>query len=227
MRRRRAALAAGLGLLGIAAMGWTIAGAQSDDVPRGTDPLSTTEVEAALAEAQTSGGPEAGGLEPDDVVLRVERHEEEKAAAEGAPRRADVFVYSYDDDVLTWTLVNVDTGEVEDSDVVPNTQLPLVQEERDRALQIATDDPQLAQLLATEYRRATGRDLQDIATDVVADPIVFLAEANGSATGAARQCGRHRCAQLLLESSDDLLIDLLPVIDLSTGRVVSQTGFFR
>jgi hypothetical protein len=30
----------------------------------------------------------------------------------------------------------------------------------------------------------------------------------------------------MLQSSDDYLINLLPVVDLSAGRVVSQTGFF-
>jgi hypothetical protein len=30
----------------------------------------------------------------------------------------------------------------------------------------------------------------------------------------------------MLRSSDDLLVDLLPIVDLSTGRVLSTTGFF-
>jgi hypothetical protein len=30
----------------------------------------------------------------------------------------------------------------------------------------------------------------------------------------------------MLRSSDDLLIDLLPIVDLSSGRIVSRTGFF-
>jgi len=223
---RRAALAVGLGFAGIAALGVTIADAQSDDTPQGTDPLTETEVQAALAEAQGSGQPESGGLGDDDVVLRIERHEEEKAVEDSAPRRADVFVYSYDDDVLTWTLVNVDTGAVDDSAVVPDTQLPLVEEERDRALQLAMDDPAFADRLATAFRQATGRDLEDVATDVQVDPIIFRADANAATSGAARQCGAHRCAQLMLQSTDDFLIDLLPVVDLSAGRLVSQTGFF-
>jgi hypothetical protein len=223
---RRAALAVGLGFAGLAALGWTIADAQSDDAPAGTDPLTETEVQAALAEAQGSGQAESTGLGDDDVVLRVERHEEEKAVEDSAPRRADVYVYSYDDDVLTWQVVNVETGRVDRDEVVPNTQLPLVEEERDRALQLAMDNPEFAQRLATAYRQATGRDLQDPATEVEADPIVFLADSNGATTGAARNCGRHRCAQLMLQSSDDFLINLLPVVDLSAGRVVSQTGFF-
>ena len=55
---------------------------------------------------------------------------------------------------------------------------------------------------------------------------IFRADANPATQGAATVCGRHRCAQLLVESTDDLLVDLLPIVDLSTGRVVSRTGFF-
>ena len=219
-------MAVGLGFAGLAALGWTIADAQTDDSPHGTDPLTQTEVEAALAEAQGSGPAESTGLGDDDVVLLIERHEEAKAVEDSAPRRADVYVYSYDDDVLTWQLVNVETGAVDDSATVPDTQLPLVDEERDRVVEIAMENPQFEQRLATAFRQATGRDLGDVATDVIVDPIIFRADANAETTGAARQCGRHRCAQLMLRSNDDLLIDLLPVIDLSTGRVASLTGFF-
>jgi hypothetical protein len=222
---RRAALVVGLGFAGIAALGVTIASAQSDDTPRGTDPLSETEVQAALADAQGSNTAESSGLGADDVVLRIERHEEEKAAEDGAPRRADVYVYSYDDDVLTLTVVDVDAGTVDHSEVVPNTQLPLVAEERDRVLDLALADAPFADLLATRFRQATGRDLADPATDVEAVPIIFRSDANPGTVGPARACGVHRCAQLMLQSSDDLLIDLLPVVDLSTGRLVSQ-GFF-
>jgi hypothetical protein len=223
---RRSAAAVVLGFAGLAALGWTIADAQTDDAPRGTDPLTEAEVQAALAEAQGSGQAEGSGLGQDDVVLRIERHEEDKAVEDSAPRRADVFIYSYDDDILTWQLVNVETGNVDDAEVVPDTQLPLVAEERDRVVEIAMANPAFEQRLATAFRQATGRDLGDVSTDVIVDPIVFRADSNAETTGAARQCGRHRCAQLMLRSSDDFLINLLPVIDLSAGRVASQTGFF-
>ena len=222
---RRAALAVGLGFAGLAALGWTIADAQSDDAPTGTDPLTETEVQAALAEAQGSGHAESTGLGEDDVVLRVERHEEEKAVEDSAPRRADVYVYSYDDDVLTLQVVNVETGRVDRDEVVPNTQLPLVQEEQDRAIELAMDDPEFAQRLATAFRQATGRDLSDVSDDIDVDPIVFRADSNAATPAGARGCGRHRCAQLMLRSTDDFLINLLPVVDLSAGRLVAETGF--
>jgi hypothetical protein len=219
-------LAVGLGVVVLAGLGVTIAGAQSDDTPRGTDPLSTAETDAAAELARGSNPGESVGLGDDDVVLMVERHEEAKAEADDAPRRADVYTYSYDDDVLTWTLVNTETGEVEDEAVVPDTQLPLVEEEADRALELALADDDLSTLLATRYRQATGQDLTDAETELVVDPIVFRADANPAVTGRARSCGQHRCAQLMIRTADDLLVNLLPIIDLSADRVVSRTGFF-
>jgi len=224
---RRAWLAVGFAIAGLAALSVTIAGAQTDDTPRGTDPLSADELTAAGDLAQGSNPGEAAGLGDDDVVLLVERHEEAKADEDEGLRRADVYVYSYDDDVLTWTVVDAATGQVDQSQVVPDTQLPLIQEEEDRALEIALDDPEFAQLLATRYRQATGRDLADPATDLDIQPIVFRSDANPRAAAAgAGDCGEHRCAQLMIQSTDDLLVNLLPVIDLSSGQVLTETGFF-
>jgi hypothetical protein len=217
----------GVAIAGLAALSATIAGAQTDDSPRGTDPLSENELSAAAELARGSNPGEAAGLGDDDVVLLVERHEEAKADEDEDRRRADVYVYSYDDDVLTWSIVDTATGEVDRSSVVRNTQLPLIQEEEDRALEIALADPSLAELLATRYRQATGRDLADPATDLDIQPIVFLSSSNPAAAAAgAGDCGRHRCAQLMIQSTDDVLVDLLPIIDLSSGQVLTETGFF-
>ena len=225
---RRAWLAVGLAIAGLAALGVTIAGAQTDDTPRGTDPLSADELRPPSTWLRGPARPSAAGLGDDDVVLLVERHEEAKADEDDGLRRADVYVYSYDDDVLTWTVVDTATGEVDQSQVVPGTQLPLIQEEEDRALEIALADPEFAQLLATRYRQATGRDLADPATDLDIQPIVFRADANpAAAAGGAGACGRHRCAQLMIQSTDDLLVNLLPIVDLSTDAAASaETGFF-
>lgn len=224
---RRAWLIVGIAIAGLAALSVTIAGAQTDDTPRGTDPLSAEELSVATDLARGSDPAETTGLGEDDVVLQVERHEEEKTAEDDGLRRADVYVYSYDDDVLTWSVVDTATGEVDHSETLPDTQLPLIPEEADRAFDLALADPQFAQLLATRYRQATGRDLTDPASDVVVQPIIFRADANPAAVGtAAADCGEHRCAQLMLQSSDDLLINLLPIVDLSTDRVLARTGFF-
>jgi hypothetical protein len=213
-----------LAVAGLAAVGVTIAGAQGDQTPRGTDPLSETEEQAALDLARGSGPAESTEVGPDDVVLRVERREQDKA--DGDVRQADVFVYSYDDDKLIVTTVDLASGDVVDTEQLTRTQLPLVPEEADHALELALADSQFQQLLATRFRQATGRDLADPATDLEIQPIIFRADANPTATGGARACGRHRCAQLMIQSTDDFLVDLLPIVDLSAERLVSREGFF-
>lgn len=223
---RRAWLAVGLVVAGLAALGVTIAGAQTDDAVRGTDPLSADETEVALGLARGSNPGEAVGVGDDDLILLIERHEEDKAVEEDGRRRADVYVYSYDDDVLTLSVVDLATGEVDQSRVVPDTQLPLIAEESQRAMDLATEDVATRQALATAYRQATGRDLADPATELEVQPIIFRADANPATRGPATACGRHRCAQLFIMSTDDLLVNLTPIVDLSTGRVVSRTGFF-
>lgn len=214
-------VAAALTVAGVA-----IAGAQADGDPRGTDSLSPAELEEATGFARSQDATEGAGLDGDDVLLLVERHQEAKDAPEGL-RRADVYVYSYGDDVLTRTLVDLTTGQAVESRILPGTQLPLVAEEVDRALTLALKDPAFETLLATRYRQATGRDLVDPATDLRLQAMTFRADSNpAAARGDAARCGQHRCAQLLIQTSDDLLVNLLPIVDLSEGRLVSREGFF-
>jgi hypothetical protein len=213
-------------VLGLAALGYTLAGAQSEDERIGTDPLAQEEIDAALDSVTSAGGPESGGLEDDDVVLLVERHREAKADEEDL-RRADVYVYSYDDDVLTYSIVDLADGSVDDTEDITGTQLPLVEEEATRATELVMADGRFVSRLEEEFQRATGRAMGDPTEDVIIQPIVFLADSMPNrATGALAECGQHRCAQLMLQSSDNFLINLLPIVDLSTDRVLSREGFF-
>ncbi len=223
---RRAWLLVGLGVAGLTALGVTIAGAQTDGTPRGTDPLSTDESQVALDLARGSNPGEATGVGTDDVVLLVERHDEPKNAAADGRRRADVYVYSYDDDVLTLSIIDVASGTVERSTVLADTQLPLVPEEGERALELALADAEFRPLLATAYRQATGQDLTDPTTELLVQPIVFLGDSIPGSGRQASACGRHRCAQLFIRTTDDLLVEVLPVVDLSTEQVISDTGIF-
>jgi hypothetical protein len=232
MTRRRWILPA-LVAVALVALGASLASAQGDDERRGTDPLSAEEQQAALDAAGLvvgGGGGDAVGPESgsgDEMVLLVERHEEEKADAESGARRADVYVYSYEDDSLTRTVVDLASGEVDDTESAQNVQLPLVAEEADRALELALADAEFVALLEEQHQAATGRPLGDPATDLEIQPMVFRADALPAvANGAAAECGVHRCAQLMIATPDDVLIDLLPIIDLSADRLVARNGFF-
>ena len=56
--------------------------------------------------------------------------------------------------------------------------------------------------------------------------LIFRADGNPAVTGGAAACGRHRCAQFMIQTPDNLLVSIFPVIDLSADRVVSRTGDF-
>jgi hypothetical protein len=245
-------LVGAVAVLAVAGLGAAFAGAQSGEPRSGTDPLSPTEQQEAIAAAGFAGetgaddestggdsatddstggdGGESGGagetIGTDDVVvLLVERHEEGKGPGADDLRRADVYTYDYGTDTLTISVVDLATFEVDNSQTVTGTQLPLIEAETDLALELALADDEVAELLGDEYAEATGATLTDPVNQLIIQPIVFLASSNpNAATGAAAGCGDQRCAQLLIRTTDHLLIDLLPIIDLSSQRVVSDDG---
>lgn len=228
-RRRNGWIAGSLAVaFALAAAGSTFAGAQDDDTRRGTDPLSADEVRAATDD---SGAPAGGAAEslganglPDRLVLLVERHVEDKGA-DPALRRADVYEYDYGDDTLTRSVVDLADGHVADVASDQGTQLPLVDVESQRALELLFADDEFAARLADEFQTATGRALGDPDTDLDVQPIVFRADAMPTvAQGAAAGCGVARCAQFLIQSTDHVLINLFPLVDLSAGVVLTPDG---
>ena len=214
--------------LGLAAVGSTLAGAQGDVTRRGTDPLSNDEVEAAITD---SGAPPEGAAEslganglPERLVLLVERHIEDKDA-EADLRRADVYEYDYDTDTLTISVVNLADGTVDEEVSGQGDQLPLAEVERQRALELLFADGEFASRLAEEFQAATGRALGDPDADLDIQPIVFRADSvPTAASSAAADCGVARCAQFMIQTADHVLINLLPLVNLSDAVVVSVEG---
>lgn len=210
------------------------AGAQGEGARYGTDPLTPAEAAAAVEDAGVpesavqpeSAGPEALGHNglPERLVLLVERHLEDKGADVGL-RRADVYAYSYADDTLTVSVVDLADGGVDATTSVNGDQLPLIEVEEQRAVELLLADPVFAERLAEEYQRVMGEPLSDAAQDLDVQPIVFKADAVPTvATGRAAQCGVHRCAQFLIQSTDHALINLFPLVDLSAGEVLAADG---
>lgn len=214
--------------LGLAVVGSTLAGAQGDDTRRGTDPLDTDEIQAAIDD---SGAPPEGAAEslgtnglPERLVLLVERHIEDKDA-DASLRRADVYEYDYDADTLTRSVVDLSDGNVDEVASDQGTQLPLVEVEEQRALELLFADEAFAAALADEFQAATGRALGDPDANLDVQPIVFRADALPSvAQGAAGDCGIARCAQFLIQTTDHVLINLLPLVNLSGAEVLSIDG---
>lgn len=226
-------LLAGAGL-SVAAYGSGFAGAQGDTARRGTDPLASDEVAAAVTAADVpeasaepeSAGPRALGANglPERLVLLVERHLEDKDADPDL-RRADVYEYSYPADTLTVSVVDLASGRVDETESIQGTQLPLIEVESQRAIDLLLGDQTFAERLAIEYQRVMGRPLGDPAEDLDVQPIVFKADAVPTvASGQAAECGLHRCAQFLIQTTDHALINLFPLVDLSAGVVLTADG---
>jgi hypothetical protein len=99
-------------------------------------------------------------------------------------------------------------------------QLPLTVREEARAVQLLRDDAELWTALAEQYRYITGEPLTDIA-QLQVKVSLFLGESMPDQVNpAAQQCGQHRCAQVLLFTTDRTLLEALPIVDLSQGRVI-------
>jgi hypothetical protein len=197
----------------------SLAGSGSTD-PVGTDPLSDAEIATAKVVADV-GADRPNGR----TTLRIERHDDGKRPT---TRLADVFVYDYSNDTLERTVVDVDAEQVVDVERTTNVQLPLTQDEQARALSVFYGNRTARAALDRAYRAVAHRALTDVASQLSVSVGIFRADSMPDrAIGAAARCGRQRCGQLLLSTADrHLLVNLLPVVNLSTGRVVSIDGFF-
>ena len=186
--------------------------------------------ELALAAARERGAGSAPAderaIEGDGLeVLRVERHREPKGmTAASYRRRVDVLIYDYRIDHLCRVVVDLSAGAVDDVTVAPGIQVALSEREISRATRLLLLDPEARARLDARYERITGRRLRG-AGDIQISGYVFRADAMpDAATESIAICGRHRCAQLLLRTNDDVSLEL-PIIDLSMGRVLETLDF--
>lgn len=200
----------------------------STAAPTGYDPLTAQEVDAVVAAALQAEGEEALHAAASGVqeVLLVERHEAPKAAYTSGswPRRGDVYLYDYATDTLIFTTVDVQSGVVVTTERVQGVQLPLAQREAERALALVQADGPLWMTLAARYQAITGEPLTHI-DQLQRKVSVFHADVMPDRLNAAAQrCGLHRCAQVLLFTTDKTLLALTPIVDLSRGEVVQVLG---
>lgn len=185
--------------------------------PVGSDPLTTAEIATVLAAA--GSGPAAAKGEAAQEILLVERH----AAGKGkdhTPRQGDLYVYDYATDTLIYSTVNVASGAVTAVERLRGVQLPLNRNEEQRALALIQADQELWSELAERYAAITGTPLTQI-SQLQTKVSVFHADVMPERLNAqAQQCGRHRCAQVLIFTVDKTLLELMPLVDLSQGQVV-------
>jgi hypothetical protein len=194
--------------------------------------LDATERGRALAAAR---GPSEAEIRrrtgrPSDAPLRVEVLAVEPVAIakdarpETYRRRAEVSLYDYDSDRRSIATVDLESGRIESISVVTGGQLPLTKAEVARAYALVLADPETSARLRADYARVASRPLRDPGELEVVG-FVYRAESmpdrNAPDTEA---CGRHRCAQLLVRTSDDVALDL-PIVDLSRERVLETRTF--
>jgi len=194
------------------------------------DPLSLSEVSMA---SLLTAGPQiaARGTNSDlssitsnsQEVLLIERNEEK-----GAPsnqRRADVYIYDYSTNELIQSLVDLNTSEVIRSERKQGVQLPLTNNELKRAKEIVFEDEDERAILEDEYRRVTSREMTDV-SDLNIKAFTFLADSLPNRINeASKQCGIHRCAQLMLYTQDNVVFEISPIVNLSESVVTQRIGF--
>jgi Cu2+-containing amine oxidase len=197
---------------------------QAETTRWGFDPLSPAEQESARSTALASAalGNALAGARRQELLL-VERHQEDKAVYQQAtswPRRADVYVYNYDRDVLVHAIVDIASRNVDAVELLEGVQLPLTQRERAAATLLALNDPASGPAIREQFHHATGTALRQ-AEQLQVGAWVFHASANPAAGGEElASCGKRRCAQLILGAPDVATLTISPIVDLSTGRVL-------
>mgnify|MGYP000938717567 CR=1 FL=1 len=195
----------------------------------GYDPLSLEEQQTAYTLALAHDQVQSLIRGQRTAVLLVERHDEPKSVTQFGSwaRRADVYVYNYNQDQLLHVLVDLSARTVSAVETLQEVQLPLTEAEVAAAYQRVLADPVAGGALRRQFQAVTGAALDQPEQQLKYRALIFRASAMPDVPlGAAAECGRRRCAQLLIATQGDVLIDLLPIVDLSADRVASASGFF-
>ena len=145
-----------------------------------------------------------------------------------AARQADVYVYRYSDDTLQDTLVDLTRGSIIRVTRSHNVQLPLTANERARAIDELLSDAAAGARIQAAYTAAAGSHLRNPRAQLRFSVEVFHADSQPDrAGGRAVRCGEHRCAQILITTRDRVVVDVAPIVDLSSATVVASGPFFE
>lgn len=162
---------------------------------------------------------------PEIEILLVERHAVKKGKERSAQRLADVYSYDYRVNVLNQVVVNLDRNSV--VSVIRNSQiqLPLTDNEIQKATDILLADQVNYQLILKEFKQITGEEYTNPSQIEIKAFAFWGNSLPGVATTEALKCGNHRCAQLLLYTPDRVAFEVSPVVDLSLKKVVQNITF--
>ena len=195
------------------------------------DPLNTTEFNRALnlaipttavVRTTSQSGSSAVAAVPATETLLVERHINQKGQN---GRLADVYSYDYAKNETVFSVVDLTTNKVLSTERKQKLQLPLTANELQRSTDLIFADAEERRLLNTEYKRITGKELTSV-SQLNVKAFVFDAESLPERLNpASKQCGLHRCAQVLLYTHASVVFEVSPIVNLSKGIVTQNIGF--
>lgn len=175
--------------------------------------------ESSAAVAQASRVLSTASSVPGEPVLLLLERRRIKGSTE---RLADAWYYSYPRNETTHKVIDLTAGVVRSAEIVIDMQLPLIDAEINRAFDIVLASTGDRRSLENAFREVTGNEFTD-RSQVSYKAFVFHPDtvADGLEPDA-RRCGLHRCAQMLLYTHDNVALDMSPVVDLSTSRVLQN-----
>ena len=199
------------------------------------DPLSADEMAKALsltqpiAQAGADNGPANAAAraatpnrKPTELLL-IERHQQKNAPK--GQRLADIFTYDYATDELIESRVDLNSNEVIRTTRKKNVQLPLTQNEVNRAKQIIFNDENERRILENEYQRITGRSFTNT-DELNIKAFTFTRDSLPNRVNeASKLCGLQRCAQMMLYTGENIVFEVSPIVNLSKGVVTQRIGF--
>jgi hypothetical protein len=158
-------------------------------------------------------------------ILLIERHAVKKGEERSAPRLVDLYSYDYKVNTLNQVLINLNTNSVVSLKQDTEVQLPLTQNEIDKAVAILLANQEQYKLILNEFKQITGEEYTS--TDQI-EIKAFAFWGNtllGVSNGESLKCGKHRCAQILIYTPDLVAFEVSPIVDLSIKKVVQNINF--
>ena len=178
----------------------------------GDQPLTAAEVDKARPVAVT---PELSASAKDVTGAKGPEYLSSEIVEGGTGREAAFYFYDYRTDELVKQVVDVTAGRVTGSFRAKDMQLPAADREVATALDLVLAAPVGADVKAL-YTKVTGKPWTS-KDQLKVEAHVYRAR---PADTEARECGRHRCLQLVARVTDGPFVDLNDIIIDLSGRTV-------
>jgi hypothetical protein len=178
----------------------------------GDDPLTRQEVDKARAAALT---PQLTGSTKDVTGGKGPEYLSWEIIQGGQGREAAFYFYDYRTDELVKQVVDVAAGKVTGSFRAKQMQPPASEREVATAFDLLLADPVGAQVRAL-YTQVTGKPWTGKDKLKVGAHIYHARPADTN----ARNCGKHRCVELVARVTDGPFVDLNDIIIDLSGRAV-------